>query len=72
MSVQITQEHWIAVCKRVVKNHQNEKYEGQIVDAFTASAVVQVAKKLEGTKFSQDFLSRDFHKAITIVWKLVK
>ena len=61
----------IDVAKRVVKNHQYEKYKGVMLDGFTASAIVQVYDKVnDATKKKLEKLP--LPKLVNVVWKVMK
>jgi len=66
-------ETWLDVCKRIVENNQNEKWNGAIVDSFTASAVVQVEAQLKETRpdLHEKFVGASFDKALTVTWMAV-
>jgi len=61
----------IDVARRVVKNHQYEKYKGVMLDGFTASAIVQVYDKVnDATKKKLEKLS--LVKLVSVVHKVMK
>ena len=61
----------IDVARRVVKNHQYEKYKGVMLDGFTASAIVQVYDKVnDATKKKLEKLS--LIKLVSVVHKVMK
>lgn len=65
-------EHWIDVCKRIVKNHQYEEVDGVLVDATTASVIVKVFEALKEEKNILKFKSLSIQLAAKISWDMVK
>lgn len=61
----------LAVMRRIVSNHQAEKINGVMVDAFTASAFVKVYDAVDARK-QEKLLSIPLGKAVEVVWKAFK
>lgn len=61
----------IAAFRRIVKNWQAEKVDGVLVDAFSASAIVQVYDKLNETNRAK-FLALPAHMMAIVAFKVLK
>ena len=62
---------WIEKCKQIVKEHQHQEIDGQIVDPTTASLLIKVYDSL-GVVNKEKFKSCSINKAVSIAWRLVK
>ncbi len=60
-----------ATLRKIVAGHNAGKIDGQIVDAFTASAMVQIMDALNPDAKAK-YLSLHIVKMADITWKLVK
>ena len=70
----MTGKEKIEVCREIVKEHQAMKIAGTLMDAFTASAVVQVYDAL-GDKNKANFegvMEKDIVRATQIVWATIE
>lgn len=64
-------EDTITIIKRIVKDHQYEKIQGQVVDAFTASAILKVYEALN-EKNKKKFAALQIKRMADVAWKLIK
>lgn len=62
---------FIAVCRKIVAEHQCQAFNGVLIDAFTASACVQVFDKLNEANKAR-VGSMDFRRYIDLVWEVLK
>lgn len=63
-------EHWIDVCRRVLEEGPI-KYEGALVDAYTASGIVQLVDQLDES-IKKKVLDSSFQKAVAVMWKVCR
>lgn len=70
----MTGKERIEKCREIVAEHQAESIDGVLMDAFTASAVVQVYDALndENKARIEKVMGEDIVAATNIVWKVVK
>jgi hypothetical protein len=61
---------WIEDARAVVDEHQARKVNGMLLDAFTASMLVQVHDALSETN-RRRFAEMPLLRAVTVGWKLV-
>lgn len=57
--------------RRIVKNHQYEKIEGQTIDATTANMLVQIMDNLN-KQHKEKFITLPILQMVDLGWKLVK
>lgn len=64
----------IETARRIVRDHQAEEVQGVLLDAFTASMLVQVHDALNETnqRKLEKRLEADVVKGVDLCWKLVK
>lgn len=68
---QIARETRIALLRQIVERHQAREIEGRFVDAFSASAYLQIHDALKPV--NQDNLNdRELSSAFSVVWTLVE
>lgn len=63
-------EHWIDVCRRVLEEGPI-KYNGSLVDAYTASGVVKMVDALN-EEVKKKVLSCSFQKAVSVMWSVCR
>ena len=63
-------EDWIDVARRVVQNHQHENFNGTLLDAYSASMLVQVYDALNEANKAK-FSSMPLGQAVNMALKLV-
>jgi len=70
----MTGKEKIEKCREIVKEHQAMKIDGTLMDAFTASAVVQVYDALgdENKTNFEGVMEKDIARATQIVWGVIE
>lgn len=70
----MTGKEKIQKCREIVKEHQAEEIDGVLMDAFTASAVVQVYDALndENKEKLEGVMEEDIVRATKMVWASIK
>lgn len=61
----------IEALRRILKEHQNEKIDGQIVDVMTANAIITVYDAIN-SKMKRRFESKNIKQMATVAWGLIK
>ncbi len=61
----------IAALRKIVKEHQYAKIDGQMVDGYTASAIVQVYDAINETNKAK-YRAMTVPKMAAVAWKLIK
>lgn len=64
----------IQTCRDIVEHHQADVIDGVLMDAFTASAIVQIHDALndEHKAKLETIMARDVAGATNLVWTLIK
>lgn len=65
----------VTVCERIVLNHQHEEYDGVLIDATTANAIVTVAAALSPenrARIDEIVAKRGIVRFVDFVWSSVK